>query len=247
MKIQSNHFFLEKVFSKLPPELQDFFCPFLEYFFLSSIQRIVFFSVGAIVCIILLYFLLRKKKKFTPPNEKSLLNLVSQYHLNYSYGELVRKILHPQKNYKKFLENSDFFEKQLEKYQAQHLFNEEQEEKINQMRKKLQFNTSNTNNRFYKTQQLHSGVILKISINTEEGTVSFDSKVLENYESYFLVSYPQIQKEEHTLTTNQELLINIVIGQANYHFHTKLALDNLKKHLGLHLMHTSEIKQSSIF
>ena len=245
MEIQFN-FFLEKIFYKLPVELQDFFYPFLKYLVFSSFQRIFFFLTGSIVCLVLLYLFLKKKKSASPipTNEDSLFNLISQYNFNYSYGKLIRIILHPQKNYKKFLENNDFFEKQLEKYQEKKAFSEQEQEQISQMRKKLQFNTL-INYRFYKTQQLHNGVILKVAMDTKEGEINFDVKVLKNYESYFLVSYPQIKKEDYKLTTQQELSINVNIHKINYNFQTNV-LDTKSEHGGLCLRHTNDIKQNVI-
>jgi hypothetical protein len=240
------HSFFEKILSKLPLELQEFFYPILEYISAHPNLRIGILVVGVVICSAALYFLLRKKDTRIPASkEKTFFSLISQYNLNYAHGKLIRKILNLKKNYKKFLEDNNFFENSLEKFQERQGFSYEEEIKISQMRKNLNFNTLGSNIRFFKTQQLHNGAILKMSMTTSEGNIQFDTKILENYESYFLVSYPQIKKEDYELTVNQELDACVCIHQNNYNFKTRPLTIGDKEQKGIKLIHSKDLVKAS--
>ena len=235
--------YLEDLIFLLPPELRDFFLPLIPYLNISFAWRITILIIGILICLFLLYYLLAKKIKSIPHSyEQSFFQLISQYNLDYAIGNLIRTVLAPNKNYIKFLEDNKFFEKKLEKYQETQELTKEEERRVSKLREKLNFHTLNSSIPFYKTQQMHLGTVLKIFIPVKEGKFSFDAKVLENYESYFLISYPQSKKENYNLLKNYKIDIEAQLQNEIYKFqvHTMIEKENEK---GIALMHTSKIKK----
>ncbi len=231
---------IEFYFSWLATKLQAL----INYLYLVEHVRISIWIAGAALCSFILLYLLRNKKVasyLTPPN--SFLNLIGKYSFDYSSGEFIKKILAPQKKYQKFLADNIFFESIVQRYQEKQPMGLKEEEKLSEIRKKLQFNTLNKQLHFFRSQQIHNGSILSISVINTDYDIDFDAKVLENYESYFLISYPQIKNEDYMLIANQELQISLMVVKQLYSFKTRPVLTSKINKVGLQLFHSSKLKK----
>ena len=223
-----------------------------------SQTRIVVWILGFLLCFLVLLKLTltknkqKKKREFVDNLQKdaSFLNTLNKYNINYNLGEFIRNLLKGEDNYKKVFEDYKYFEKLVEEYTDSNTLKSLQESNLSSIRQKLKFTTENPNISFFKTQQLHQDCIIKVFIPDEEYNIYFESKIIENRESYLLLSYPQVKSEEHTLSLQQEINLEVSINQTNYTFTSKVletksqAVSELQA-FGFKISHTNKIKKLS--
>ena len=145
---------------------------------------------------------------------------------------------------KLFFEDAHYFEKLVIEYTKKENLTATEENEISQIRHKLQFTTIASSTPFVRTQQIHNGCILKASLPDSSYDISFETKVIENYESYFLVSYPLKKK----LLLNKGLKLSIRHFLSFLTLVSDLEVSNTEKELLLkNLSKTSKKKIKDLF
>ncbi len=222
---------------------------FWSYF--TKETRIYIWSSGALLCFVLFVYLLFLRKNLSAllggllaKNKETISDLVKTHGINESFTPLITKIIANEKNPKLFFENINYFEKLLGEYTKKENLATTEENDLSQIRHKLQFTTINPEASFVRTQQLHNGCILKASIPDSSYNISFETKVIENYESYFLVSYPQIEKEDYVLNAGQKIIFETIIAETVYNFSSEV-IPTDSNLVGLKLSHTDLITKTN--
>ena len=197
---------VEQFFQNLIENITPILLPFKDWFvsleiwsYFTREVRVYIWSGGVILCLVLLIYLLFLRnnligllKNIFSKNKETVINLIKIHGISENFTSLVVKILSKDKNNKLFFEDAHYFEKLVIEYTKKENLTATEENEISQIRHKLQFTTIASSTPFVRTQQIHNGCILKASLPDSSYDISFETKVIENYESYFLVSYPQI-------------------------------------------------------
>ena len=256
---------VEAFFQKLLENIKPIFTTPKEWFvsieFLSYFTRdirIYIWSSGFFLCLVFLLYLFFLKKRqakslgnlegnLSAKSKKTIPELVKTHGINENFTALITKIIAKDKDALLFFENANYFEKLVSEYTKKENFASTEENELSQIRHKLQFTTINPDISFVRTQQLHNGCVLKATIPDASYDISFETKVIENYESYFLVSYPQIEKEDYVLNSGQKILFEVTIAGTVYHFDSKVlpTNNNINNFTGLKLLHNSSITKTN--
>ena len=248
--------FFQNLIENIKPillNLKDWFesLEFLSYF--TREVRIYIWIGGVILCLTLLIYLLFLRKNLTrllknmfSKNKNTIINLIKIHGINENFTPLITKILSSDKDAKLFFEDINSFDNLIVEYTKKKNFTNTEEIELSQIRHKLQFTTINPDTSFVRTQQLHNGCVLKASIPDSSYNISFETKVIENYESYFLVSYPQIEKEDYVISAGQKIFFEVTIAGTVCHFDGEiLPADNNNNFTGLKLFHNSSITKTN--
>ncbi len=252
---------VEQFFQNLIENITPILLPFKDWFvsleiwsYFTREVRVYIWSGGVILCLVLLIYLLFLRnnligllKNIFSKNKETVINLIKIHGISENFTSLVVKILSKDKNNKLFFEDAHYFEKLVIEYTKKENLTATEENEISQIRHKLQFTTIASSTPFVRTQQIHNGCILKASLPDSSYDISFETKVIENYESYFLVSYPQIAKEDYVLSAGQEILFETIIAGAVYHFKSEVVAtdNNINNFAGLKLSHTNSVTKNN--
>ena len=226
---------------------------FLSYF--TREIRIYIWSSGALLCLALLIYLLFLRKNraglfaniqagLLTKNKETISNLIQTYGINESFTPMISKILAKDKKNKLFFEDSRYFEKVVSEYTKTENFTTTEENELSQIRYKLQFTTINPDISFVRTQQLHNGGVLKATIPDAAYDISFETKIMDNFESYFLVSYPQIDKEDYVLNSGQKIIFEVIVTGVFYNFESEVLPDDSNL-AGLKLAHSLTLSKTT--
>lgn len=245
-----NEFFIDllgkaKLFTeKLPPFL-------FQYNSIEIKIRIYFWLACALICIFLLlkiiFFPSKKKANKNPLlNNSTFLNTLNNYNINYNLGDFIRKLLKGDQNHENFFREYKYFEKTIDSYAAENTFSLDEEKNLNLLKQKLNFTTLNPNFKFTKTSQLHVGCILRIIVPDKEYSISFESKVIDNCYSYLLLTYPQINNENHSIPQEQKIILETILNQDLYSWEAAVFKNQLEKtdeEAGLKISHSNQINK----
>ena len=259
---KSNHPSVEEFFQKLLENIKPIFTAFKEWFlsieFLSYFTRdirIYIWGGGFLLCLTLLLYLLLLKKRHTDPlgklvenlsskNKKTIPDLIKIYGINKDFTALITKIIANEKDASLFFEDTNYFEKLVSEYTKKENLLHSEESELSQIRHKLQFTTISRDTSFVRTQQLHNGCVLKATIPDVSYDISFETKIMDNFESYFLISYPQIEKEDYVLNAGQKILFEVIVTGVVYNFESEVLPEDSNL-VGVRLAHSSAVTKNT--
>ena len=68
--------------------------------------------------------------------------------------------------------------------------------------------------------------------------------LMDNFESYFLVSYPQIDKEDYVLNSGQKIIFEVIVTGVFYNFESEVLPDDSNL-AGLKLAHSLTLSKTT--